>query len=37
MSPYKLTKVSTDQCRVVMHEYKINNAQVMFRDDYDVI
>jgi small GTP-binding protein len=36
MSPYKLTKVTTDQCRVVMHEYKINNAQVMFRDDYDV-
>ena len=37
MSPYKLTKVTQDQVKVVMHEYKLNNAQVMFRDDYSVI
>lgn len=36
MSPYKLTKVTQEEVKIVMHEYKINNAQVMFRDDYDV-
>jgi small GTP-binding protein len=37
MSPYKLTKVTQDDVRIVMHEYKILNAQVNFKDDYDVI
>jgi small GTP-binding protein len=36
MSPYKLTKVTQDEVRIVLHEYKILNAQVHFKDDYDV-
>lgn len=36
MSPYKLTKVSQDEVRLVCHEYKILNAQVSFKDDYEV-
>jgi ribosome-interacting GTPase 1 len=37
MSPYKLTKVTQDDVRIVLHEYKILNAQVNFKDDYDVL
>jgi uncharacterized protein len=36
MSPYKLTKVTHDDVRIVCHEYKILNAQVSFKDDYDI-
>jgi ribosome-interacting GTPase 1 len=36
MSPYKLTKVNQDDVRIVLHEYKVLNAQVIFKDDYDV-
>jgi small GTP-binding protein len=36
MSPYKLTKITQDDVRIVCHEYKILNAQVSFKDDYDV-
>lgn len=37
MCPYKLTKVTNEEVRLVMHEYKITNAHVMFKDDYEVI
>jgi len=36
MSPYKLTKVTQEDVRLVCHEYKILNAQVSFKDDYDI-
>ncbi len=36
MSPYKLTKVTQDDVRIVCHEYKITNAQIGFKDDYTV-
>jgi small GTP-binding protein len=36
MSPYKLTKCTHDDVRIVLHEYKILNAQVNFKDDYDI-
>ena len=36
LSPYKLTKVTQDDVRIVCHEYKIMNAQVTFKDDYDI-
>ena len=36
MSPYKLTKVTQDDVRIVCHEYRILNAQVTFKDDYDI-
>jgi small GTP-binding protein len=36
MSPYKLTKITQDDVRIVLHEYKILNAQVHFKDDYDI-
>lgn len=36
MSPYKLTKISNDDVRIICHEYKILNAQINFKDDYDV-
>ena len=34
MSPYKLTKITQDDVRIICHEYKILNAQVSFKDDY---
>ena len=34
---FKLTKTNVEEVKILMHEYKINNAQKMFRDDYDVI
>ena len=36
MSPYKLTKVTQEEVRIVCHEYKILNAHVNFKDDYDI-
>lgn len=36
MSPYKLTKVSQEEVRLVCHEYKVLNAQIVFKDDYDI-
>ena len=36
MSPYKLTKITQEDVRIVCHEYKILSAQVIFKDDYDV-
>ena len=36
MSPYKLTKINQDDVRIILHEYKVLNAQVIFKDDYDV-
>ena len=36
MSPYKLTKITPDDVRIILHEYKILNAQVILKDDYDV-
>jgi len=36
MSPYKLTKVSQESVKIVLDEYRIKNAQVHFKDDYDI-
>jgi len=36
MSPYKLTKISKEEIRVVCHEYRILNAQINFKDDYTI-
>lgn len=36
MSPYKLTKITQDDFKIILHEYKVLNAQVIFKDDYDV-
>jgi small GTP-binding protein len=36
MSPYKLTKLSTEEVRLVCHEYKVLNAQIILKDDYDI-
>ena len=36
MSPYKLTKVNLEEVKQVCKEYKVNNAQVTFKDDYDI-
>jgi small GTP-binding protein len=36
MSPYKLTKITHEEVRIVCHEYKVLNAQIVFKDDYDV-
>lgn len=36
MSQYKLTKVTQEEVRVVCHEYKLLNANINFKDDYDV-
>lgn len=36
MSPYKLTKITQDDVRIILHEYKVLSAQVIFKDDYDI-
>ena len=36
MSPYKLTKVNLEEVKQVCKEYKVNNAQITFKDDYDI-
>jgi len=36
MSPYKMTKCTNDDVKAVLKEYRITNAQVIFKDDYDV-
>ena len=36
MSPYKLTKVTLEDVKAVCKEYRINNAQITFKDDYDI-
>ena len=36
MSPYKLTKVTLEDVKVVCKEYRINNAQITFKDDYEI-
>jgi len=33
-APYKLSYITQDQVRVILHEYKIMNAQVYFKGDY---
>ena len=35
-STIKLTKIDEKMVKTVMHEYKIHNAEVLFRGDYDV-
>ena len=36
MSPYKLTKVTLEDVRQVCKEYRINNCQVTFKDNYEI-
>jgi ribosome-interacting GTPase 1 len=36
MSPYKLTKVTEEDVKQVCKEYKLNNVQVTFKDDYEI-
>ena len=36
MSPYKLTKVTLEDVKAVCKEYRINNCQVTFKDDYEI-
>ena len=36
MSPYKMTKCTNEDVKSVLKEYRINNAQVIFKDDYSV-
>ncbi len=36
MSPYKMTKCTHDDVKGVLKEYRITNAQVIFKDDYSV-
>ena len=36
MSPYKLTKVTEEDVKQVCKEYRLNNVQVTFKDDYEI-
>ena len=36
MSPYKMTKCTNEDIKSVLREYRISNAQVIFKDDYEV-
>ena len=36
MSSYNLTKVNLEDVKQVCKEYKVNNAKVIFKDNYDI-